>query len=173
MSSGRCTSVARPAQYTPARASRPTVPSASVNVSTLSTGAATPAPRRTRPKAVARAAASANGAAPLEGVAHEVGDPGLAHPLLILAVLEDGAEGGRHRAFAQLLAAQDGQRCGPVDRLGHARRLVEPHPPQRLDGGGDLASEPVGHLRRPETHDGDLTLEAGVLHPVVEAAPLQ
>src|SRR3954453_10316072 len=168
MSSGRCTRVARPAQYTGSRALTPTVPSASVNVSTLSTGAGMPAPRRTRPKAVARAAASANGAAPLEGVAHEVGDAGLAHPLLVLAVLEDGAEGRRHQGLVELLATEHGQRRGPVDRLGHARRLVETHAPERLHGGGHLASEAIGHLRRPEAHDGDLALEARVLHPVVE-----
>src|SRR3954463_14743503 len=124
MSSGRCTSVARPAQYTGARASTPTVPSASVKVSTLSTGAGTPAPRSTRPKAVASVAASANGAAPLEGVLHEVGDARLAHALLVLPVLEDGAQGGRHRGLAEVLAAEHGQRRGPVDRLRHARRLV-------------------------------------------------
>src|SRR3954468_18161147 len=172
MTSGRCTRVARPAQYTLSRASTPTVPSASVKVRTLSTGAGTPAPRSTRPKAVARAAASANGAAPFEGVADEVGDAGLAHPLLVLPVLEDGAEGGRHRGLAQFLAAEHGQRRGPVDRLGHARRLVEAHGPQRLGGGGDLPGQPVGDLRRPETHDGDLPLEARVLDPVVQAAPL-
>src|SRR5215217_6295480 len=115
MSSGRCTSVARPAQYTGSRASTPTVPSASVKVSTLSTGAGMPAPRSTRPKAVASAAASSNGAAPLEGVAHQIGDAGLAHPLLVLAVLQDGAEGGRHQRVVELLPAEHGQRRGPVD----------------------------------------------------------
>src|SRR2546423_5009113 len=97
MSSGRWIRVARPAQYTALRSVRPTAPSASVNVRTLSSETRAPAPRSTRPNAVANDGASANGAAPLERLAHQLVQTGLAYPLLVLPVLQHRAERGVHR----------------------------------------------------------------------------
>ena len=37
----------------------------------------------------------------------------------------------------------------------------------------DLPGQRLGHLGRPQPHDGDLALEVGVLDPVVEAAALE
>ena len=36
-----------------------------------------------------------------------------------------------------------------------------------------LPSEPLGYLRCAHAHDCDLTLEVGVVDPVVQAAPLE
>ena len=44
---------------------------------------------------------------------------------------------------------------------------------QLLDQLDDLAAQRLGHLRRPGAQDRHLALEAGVVDPVVEAAPLQ
>ena len=53
------------------------------------------------------------------------------------------------------------------------RAACRAQPAQRLDRRRDLAGQAVGDLRGTEAHDGDLPLEVGVLHPVVEAATLQ
>ena len=68
----------------------------------------------------------------------------LAHPLLVLAVLQHGAERGGDGRLVEVLLAEHGERRGPVDRLGHARRLVEADGPQRLDRGGHLAGQRSG-----------------------------
>jgi hypothetical protein len=54
-----------------------------------------------------------------------------------------------------------------------ARWLVQVLVTHRLDCGRDLLGEGLDHVRHPQPHDLHLTLEARVLHPVVEASPLQ
>src|SRR5205814_280622 len=61
----------------------------------------------------------------------------------------------------------------PVERLRHARHLVEVHPPQSLHQRRYLARESVRGLGRPSAHDLHLLVEVGVVDPVVEAAALE
>ena len=86
---------------------------ASAKVRTLPIGTASPPPRSTRAKATAsslgrralgppRAARQPGSEAALEGLLDQVGDAVLAHPLLVLAVLQHGAERGGDRRLGQL-----------------------------------------------------------------------
>ena len=105
--------------------------------------------------------------------ADELLDAGGAGALLVFAVLEDGAEGDLDRALVDGGAAERGERVGPVDGLGDARRLVELEVAHGLDRGRHLARQLLGHLGRAHAEDGELPLEVGVRDPVVEAAALQ
>src|SRR5437763_6379212 len=175
MSSGLRTSVVRPAQYTPARSPIPTAASASAKVTTVPSGTVRPLLRRTRAKATAtRSTADAGSASATQhGLTDEVAHAAGPYPFLVLAVLEHRAEGDVDGVLVELHASQGGESGGPVDGLGHPRRLVELHVTQVLDGGRDLAGQPVGHVGRPQTHDLHLPLEIGVLDPVVQAASLE
>src|SRR3954471_955310 len=75
------------------------------------------------------------------GLADQVAQARRPYPLLVLAVLEHGAEGDVDGVLVQLGPPQSGQRRRPVDGLGHPRRLVELHGPQLLDRARDLTSE--------------------------------
>src|SRR5437660_12530638 len=85
------TSVTRPAQYTASTRSTSITPSASTKVVTLRTGTSMPAARNRRAKPTAASAGSA-GTGHRRG--HDVVEALTAHTLLVLAVLEHGAEGG-------------------------------------------------------------------------------
>ena len=81
-----------------------------MKVTTLPTGTGTPAPRRTRPKATA----SGGGVSRPRCSARRRGGRGrrarLAHPFLVLPVLEDGAEGDADRGLVEVAAAEGGER---------------------------------------------------------------
>src|SRR4051812_8207540 len=98
MSSGRPSSVVRPAQYTGPERSTPVRVSAWAKVTARPTGTSTPEPRRIRAKARASRSASAGSGSrfwgepfsgtALDGRPHDVGHAVAPHPLLVLPVLE-------------------------------------------------------------------------------------
>src|SRR4051812_15389086 len=151
MSSGLRTIVARPAQYTACRSSRPTASSASANVTTFPSGTAIPTPRTIRANAGANRAPAAffsdrggvcapesekNGlggsGSTLHRGADEFADADGPHPFLILAVLEHRSQRGLDGVLVEVGAAERGQRHGPVDGLGHSGRLVQLEPAHPL-----------------------------------------
>src|SRR5947208_9365342 len=133
MSSGRPSSVVRPAQYTGPERSTPVRASASAKVTARPTGTSTPEPRSTRAKATAIRSASAGAAGSLrprsgtalDGRADDVGHAVAPHPLLVFPVLEQRAERHFDGVLVEGGAAKGAQRHGPVDGLGHARRPVQ------------------------------------------------
>src|ERR671916_283332 len=171
MSSRRETSVILPAQYTSSRREASSSSRARVNSTSLSVPTRIPAPRRIRPKATA--ASSIGGASATPHPGDEGGEPCVGGRLLVLAVLEDGADGCPDDRLVELLRPQSHERLRPVDGLGDAGGFVEVHRAEPLDGGGDLSGEGVLGLRHPEAHDLHLPLEARVLYIEVEAAALE
>src|SRR2546423_2229230 len=152
MSSGRPRRVVRPAQYTGPERSTPVRARAWAKVTARPTGTSRPAPRRSRAKATAIRSASASGppggsgACPrkrsgtaADGGADDVGHAVGPHPFLVLAVLEQRPQRDLDGVLVERGAAQGGQRVGPVDGLGHARRLVELEGPHGLGGRRHLA----------------------------------
>src|SRR3954453_11553908 len=108
MSSGLRTIVARPAQYTACRSSRPTASSASANVTTFPSGTAIPTPRTIRAKEAAiRVPASGP---TLHRGADEFADADGPHPFLILAVLQHRSQCGLDRVLVEVGSAERGQR---------------------------------------------------------------
>src|SRR3954452_1844636 len=65
------------------------------------------------------------------------------------------------------------ERPRPVDRLAHARQLVELLAAQPLYRGADALRYRLGHARDARPHDLGLPLARGVVDPVVEAATLE
>src|SRR3954470_3179090 len=59
----------------------------------------------------------------------------------ILLVLEDGTEGGVHHLLPEVALLQRHQRCGPVERLGDARHLVEVDAAEFVHEAADLARQ--------------------------------
>src|SRR5215210_665718 len=176
MSSGREVSVILPDQYTSSRREGSISSMARANSTSLSVPTRRPAPLSTRPKATA--ASSIGGAFVLPsgiapGPAHESGEAGVGGPLLVLAILEDGAQGGLHELLVELPRAEGDERLGPVEGLCYARRFVEVHRAHLLRRGGDLAGQPLLGVGDSEAYDLDLPLEAGVFDVVVEAAALE
>ena len=118
-----------------------------MNDTTALTGVSTPSPRSTLAKhdrqlggRLPRFRSRSAGLAP-DGLLDDVGEAVLGDALVVLAVLEHGAERGRHRLLVELADAETAEGGGPVDRLGDAGRLVQVERAQRLDGGGDLAGQ--------------------------------
>src|SRR5439155_8849203 len=120
-----------PAQYTGSRRPIPTSPSASAKVITLPTGTSRPIPRNTRAKARAARSGSTGSGTAENGGADEVGHAMGEHPLLVLPVLEDAAQCHRHRRLVKRGPSESGERHGPVDRLGHPGRFVQPQASHR------------------------------------------
>src|SRR3954453_9540606 len=129
MSSGLRTIVARPAQYTACRSSRPTASSASANVTTFPSGTAMPTPRTIRANAGASRAPAAffsdfptssvrksekNGLGGSGATLHRGADEFAAadrpHPFLILAVLEHRSQRGLDGVLVEVGTAERGQR---------------------------------------------------------------
>src|SRR3954447_26670099 len=99
----------------------PTSATASANATVEPTGTSRPAARSARTTATA-----ARSGATAHRVGDELAESVAPQPLLVLAVLHDRAERGRHRVFGELVAPQRGERECPIDRLGDTRRLVQP-----------------------------------------------
>src|SRR5215211_7175664 len=99
MSSGREVSVILPDQYTSSRREGPIPSMARANYPRLSGPTRKPAPLRTRPQATAASSIggvciSSSGISPqITQPAGERGEAGVGGPLLVLAVLENGAKG--------------------------------------------------------------------------------
>src|SRR3954469_14077050 len=107
------------------------------------TGTSRPAPRNTRanPTASRSITGSSGSGTALRGRSHELFDPGRARALLVLAVLEDGAERDLDRVLVDGAAPERGERVRPVDGLGDSRWFVELEVAHRLHRGRDLARE--------------------------------
>src|SRR5207237_7991628 len=120
LSSGRCTSVVLPAQYTASRSSSPTASSASTYAVIEPVGTSMPAPRNTRANATGTAVTAgirresrqlhAHALGTGAGVAQKRVEAHGADALLVLAVLHHGAERGVHRRGIALADADAGRR---------------------------------------------------------------
>src|SRR5215210_250035 len=111
MSSGREVSVILPDQYTSSRREVSISSMARANSTRRSVPTRKPAPLSTRPKATA--ASSIGGACTSSGIsprpahpADERGEAGVGGPLLVLAVLEDGAQGRLDELLVELSCAE-------------------------------------------------------------------
>ena len=111
--------------------------------------------------------------AAVERLLDDVGEAVLLDALVVFAVLQHGAERGRHALLVELADTQPAERGRPVDGLGDARRLVEIEVAHGLDRSRDLPGEMLRAGRHSEPHDRHLAVETGVLDPVVEAAALE
>src|SRR5215204_65263 len=144
MSSGREVSVILPDQYTSSRREESISSMARANSTRRSVPTRKPAPLSTRPKATAASSiggawSSPSGISPRPAhPADERGEAGVGCPLLVLPVLEDGAQGRPDEPFVEFPRAEGHERLGPVEGLGHAGWFVEVHGAHLLRGGGDL-----------------------------------
>src|SRR5450759_1924484 len=165
-SSRRRRTTARPAQYRVSRCSRPTAANASPRVMVAPTGTSRPAWRSTRANATTTRSASSLAMVALAGV-EEGAKPVAVGPLLVFAVLQDGAERHRDGLLVEGGRVERGDGLGPVDRLGDPRRLVQVEVAQRRDGRRDLAGEGLSDAGGPDPQDRQLPLEVGMVDPVV------
>src|SRR5918997_881736 len=179
MSSGREVSVILPDQYTSSRREGSIASRAGANSTRRSVPTRRPAPLSTRPKATAASSMDGTWISP-SGIAprpaqptDERGEAGIGGPLLVLTVLEDGAQGRLDELLVELSRAEGDERLGPVEGLGHAGWFVEVHRAHLLRRRGNLAGQPLLGVGDPEAYDLDLPLEAGVFDVVVEAAALE
>src|SRR5690606_12544904 len=195
MSAGPAQRVSRPAQYTWRSSATLRWPSAVRKAWVRWWSAGTPADRSARANPVSSAvmpcgraarppASSAMGAGrPRHGgpgvtgargrFAHAVEEAAGDDRRLVLPVLEHRAEGGGGEAEVELGGAEVEQRLGPVEGLRHAGRLDQVGLAEPLRGGRHVPGEPLGAARQPPEQDRHLAFEAGMLQPVVEAAPLE
>src|SRR5215203_894145 len=179
MSSGREVSVILPDQYTSSRREGSISSMRPANSTRRSVPTRKPAPLSTRPKATATSSIggvciSPSAISPRPAhPADERGEAGVGGPLLVLTVLEDGAQGCLDELLVELPRAEGDERLGPVEGLGHARWFVEVHSAHLLRRGCNLAGQPLLGVGDPEVYDLDLPLEAGVFDVVVEAAALE
>src|SRR5918996_5597942 len=184
ISSGREVSVILPDQYTSSRREGFISSIARANSTRRSVPTRKPAPLSTRPKATAASsiggafispsAISPSAISPhITQPADERGEAGVGGPLLVLAVLENGAKGCLDELLVELFRAEGDERLGPVEGLGYARWFVEVHRAHLLRRSGDLAGQPLLSVGDPEAYDLDLPLEAGMLDVVVEAAAFE
>src|SRR6476659_9477942 len=120
MSSGRRTSVARPAQYTDSRRSTPTAARACANTRVLPTGTSSPDARRRRAKPTAArsspgaSASTTRSGTPLQRGVHELVEAVRARALLVFAVLQDGAERDVDGVLVDRDRTQRREGLGPV-----------------------------------------------------------
>src|SRR5215212_10368513 len=179
MSSGREVSVILPDQYTSSRREGSISSMARANSTRRSVPTRKPAPLSTRPKATAASSIGGawifpSGISPRPAhPADERGEASVGGPLLILTVLEDGAQGCLDEFLVELPRAEGDERLGPVEGLGYARWFVEVHSAHLLRRRRDLAGQPLLGVGYSEAYDLDLPLEAGMLYVVVEAAALE
>src|SRR5215203_3336334 len=179
MSSGREVSVILPDQYTSSRREGSISSMARANSTRRSVPTRKPAPLSTRPKATAASSIGGVCISPSAISPHptqpadERGEAGVGGPLLVLAVLENGAQGCLDELLVELPRAEGDERLCPVEGLGYARWFVEVHRAHLLRRRCDLAGQPLLGVGDPEAYDLDLPLEAGVLDVVVEAAAFE
>src|SRR2546427_2651784 len=107
-SSGRLTSVLRPAQYTSSRRRASTRARAWLNSRSRPVPTESPARRRMRPKATTPPSGST-----ATGETQQLRQPLVADALLVLLVLEDGAERGIGRLLVEVVDLEDGESRSP------------------------------------------------------------
>src|SRR5579859_7014719 len=128
MSSGRRTSVARPAQYTEARRSTPTRPRELAKVATHPTGTSSPAPRRTRENATAiRSTPVSWSGTALHRGPNQLADAHRSQALLVLPVFQNRSQREVDRVLVEFTPAERGERRCPVNGLRDAGRFVQVH----------------------------------------------
>src|SRR6201996_5235285 len=129
--------------------------------------------------AVCSAAPNAAAVAPTAGAPISVkgGDhrsqPGLAHRLLVLGVLQDRAQGLIGHRHGQFGFTEHADREGPGDGLGDAWRLGQVQGSQPLDRRRDLTGQPLPRGRHPAADDFGHQGRVRVGDPVVQAAALE
>src|ERR1700736_406056 len=129
------------------------------------TGTSRPAWRSTRANATtSRSVSSGSGTVGSRRV-DEGAEAVAADSLLVLAVLEDGAERDGDGVLVEGGGVERGDGLGPVDRLGDAGWFVELEVAERGDRGGDLAGQGLPDVGGPDPEDGELPVEVGVVDP--------
>src|SRR5918994_4252819 len=158
-----------PAQYTSSRRVTSSSSTARTNSTTRSGPAGSPILRNTRPKVTA---ASSIGGGAVSGIAaSRQQTEGHAHrALLVFAVLQNRAQSGGDQVLVQLPGPEGHERLGPVQRLGDARRLVEVHGTQVLDGLRHLARQLLLRPWHPEADYIHLPFQAWMVYVEIEAA---
>src|SRR6202047_4886526 len=91
----------------------------------------------------------------------------------VVLVFEQHAQGVVDRVRGQFQYIKLHQSFGPVDRLGDAGELEEIHRAQPLHKAHALARELLARARRIALEDLELARRSRVVHPVIEAPPLQ
>src|SRR5215467_11522584 len=91
----------------------------------------------------------------------------------VVALFHHRAEGVGRGSRVKVGLAKEAERPGPVDRLGHARRLGQVKLAQPVDRGDDFPGELLGNARLTNQHDLYLTFWRRVADPVIQAAPFQ
>ena len=187
MSSGRRTSVARPAQYTGARRSTPSDPEGLGEGGDRPTrhvqaGAAQQPGEgdrhavhaRHRARLGGRAGATPASGTPLDGRPDHLADARRPQPLLVLAVLEDGAEGDVDGVLVELGPPERGQGRRP-SRSSRPRRAACTAPCPRITStaAATWRARPVGDLGARRRTMATSRSKLGMLDPVVQAAPLE
>ena len=101
--------------------------------------------------------------------------PGTAvpHGRDVLLVLQQDTQRLFHPRGLQVFRPEREEGGGPVQRLRHARALGEIGLPEPLHETDDLPGQRLRNPRHPCVKDGELALGAGVVDPMVEAAPLE
>src|SRR5580658_542457 len=170
MSSCRFTSVVRPAQYRSARSAGFSLLSAEQYSRTSPEPTASPAARNSPANVTS---SPVNGTRSSSGAAGTGGDllQVVQDHLEIVPVLDHGTQ--RVPRVGQVRFAQEVQSAGPVDGLGHARRLGQVELPEPLDGGDDLTGQRRRDAGLADQDDLDLAFGGRVADPVVQAAPLE
>src|SRR5712672_878001 len=95
-----------------------------------------------------------------------------AHAGDVVLVLEQGTESVVDGPGVERHLVQGHQRLRPVDRLGDAGQLEQVHLAQALHKGHDFARNVFGGLRGFALEDLELPRGVRIVHPVIEAAPL-
>src|SRR5919202_371599 len=96
-----------------------------------------------------------------------------ADALEVVAFLEQRAERAIRRRSVHLVAPERVEGLGPIQRLADAGRPVEVEPAQILHERAHLVGEALSDVGKPRAGDRHLALDAGMVYPVVEAAPLE
>src|SRR5580704_11079637 len=157
MSSWRITSVVRPAQYRSTRSAGFSRLSAEQYSSTSPEPTASPAARNSPANATS---SPVNGSGTGGDLLQVVQDH-----LEIVPVLDHGAQ--RVASVGQVRFAEEVQGAGPVDGLGHARRLGQVELAEPLHCGDDLAGQRRRDPGLADQHDLNLAFGGRVADPVV------
>src|SRR5262245_31436202 len=91
----------------------------------------------------------------------------------VALVLEQDVGGARGDRRVHLLDAEQQQGPGPVERLGHRRRLLEVELADRADDPGHLVGQALGDVGHLGQHDLALAVEVRVVDVEEQAAPLE
>src|SRR5690606_37027066 len=91
----------------------------------------------------------------------------------VVLVFQQYADGVGYGLRIERHLVQLVERVGPVYRLGDAGGLEQLDLPKLLDEGHDLGGKPLAGLRNLAPYDLKFTLRVRIIHPMIEAPPLQ